>query len=180
MNFRIPISIILLFINHITINFQPFSILCKWNSFSVSTWLRSGISQWGWASSNFFFSIVPIVSWIPLLFIIWKVRILIEALLMIRFTFLKLMTLSEWRCLLPASWSLLIGLFTLVVFSIVFASEWLLLNSFAHFGLTSLDNIINLISNLINLMFSIKTSSYLFVCFDETFQFFLKTIILIV
>lgn len=53
-------------------------------------------------------------------------------------------------------------------------------DSLRDFLLRSLNNFINFPSNCINFRLSIKISPYMVICFNEFFQFFLETIILMI
>ncbi len=67
-----------------------------------------------------------------------------------------------------------------IVFIRNFSSSGRSVNSLCHFILRPLNDVVYFVSNLFNLSFSIKTLSDLIVCFDETFKFFLKTVILVI
>ena len=50
----------------------------------------------------------------------------------------------------------------------------------SNFILASLDDIVDFASNLLYLRLSIKSSSYLLVCFNEAFQLLLEAVVLVV
>ena len=54
------------------------------------------------------------------------------------------------------------------------------MDSLLHFELGSSDDVVHLVSDAIDLLLSVKTSSDVFIGFDEAFQFFLQTIVLVV
>lgn len=151
-------------------------MLRKWNTLlalvsSKVGCLGSALSQWWW-SFNFRLSallIVPITCLaLPLL-----------GMSLVGLSALNLVRLSKgWIFFCFARWCFGFvggGLF------FNFSSSWICFShSLLYFILTSSDYIINFVSDIVNLCFSIKSFSHLFVCLNKAFKFLLKTIVLIV
>lgn len=81
-------------------------------------------------------------------------------------------------------WSRLFGRWSrlrLINFFIwIISASWRCVYSLSNFKLWSFNNIINFISYLFYLSFSIKAFSDVIICFNKSFEFFLKTVVLIV